>query len=828
MAKDRWMTNPAIEKRDALTKLHIISHLNWQREGYQTFERQRAELLDILARLTAYMQSPDGDAPPLKHFLPAGETIILEDIAAVRANMVALMAIYNAGGRLSVGPWYIQPDTTLVSGEALVRNLLLGRVDVLRHGMKLLSVAYLSGSGHHSAQLPQILNGFGIDAALVTLPAPAAPLPFRWIAPDESEILVVTYSQGSTVAQALSQQRSGGPDGPFLWLNDCDRTGQIVPDVTGQVDVPVLQSTLTDYIKALRQSFPDGMRPAIHGEMHLHNGETPNGHFSARMPLKQTGMRLQNRLIYHTERLLAVALTHGKAAYPDNLRALLEYAWRRLLVNQALPLIGGQCSDAVYDEMQVRYRQVEDVAARLIEKSLTALPGEPLIAPSSVTDVEEIGLVVWNPHSQPVRQVVEAQLILTAGRQPDVLLSPAGEEIAYSLDGHKLTFLARSPAVGYSVYTLRLSSRPVQQYRLKQVFNGSVIGSINGELLSIQDGQVNWEHQGQKMLDVLNFYSGGDAGDTTQYRPPVSDVVLRAGMADLVEIEATALYERLIFRHRMRLPPGLNEGRRERGVRLLELITTATCYESTPGIYFRTTYTNTAGDHRLRAHIRTGIHAGQLLVDAPFALLKRPLAQEGASALQAMQSVCAVADETGMLALLTRGLPEFEPMNLDGQLTLGVTLLRAVGWLDPTRTQPVPGAQHQHDMTADFRLLRLSASDLPRLLREAQTYRAPLSVFQYSQKPDAMERSYLAIDDDRIVLTALKPPQEGSGWIVRLMNPLESEISATLTVHGKLARVRRVSMAEVSQAELETSGSQVQVTLAPSQIVTLHLLFEEG
>jgi hypothetical protein len=49
-----------------------------------------------------------------------------------------------------------------------------------------------------------------------------------------------------------------------------------------------------------------------------------------------------------------------------------------------------------------------------------------------------------------------------------------------------------------------------------------------------------------------------------------------------------------------------------------------------------------------------------------------------------------------------------------------------------------------------------------------------------------------------------------------------------LTTHGKLAKVRRTSMAEVPHSELETTGgNQVQVTLAPAQIVTLHLTFEE-
>ncbi|HRF96593.1 MAG TPA: hypothetical protein PLZ51_15405, partial [Aggregatilineales bacterium] len=83
-----------------------------------------------------------------------GQTVILEDIAAVRPDLVTLLVIYNAGGRLGIGPWYVLVDEAMVSGESLIRNLLLARTNAAQYGLKLMAVGYSPLSSGHTAQLP--------------------------------------------------------------------------------------------------------------------------------------------------------------------------------------------------------------------------------------------------------------------------------------------------------------------------------------------------------------------------------------------------------------------------------------------------------------------------------------------------------------------------------------------------------------------------------------------------------------------------------------------------------------------------------------------------
>ena len=79
-------------------------------------------------------------------------------------------------GRLFVGPWHVLPDEFLVSGEAHLRNLWLGVRTAEHLGVPLSGVGYLPDQFGHIAQMPQLLNGFGIQSAVVWRGFGGAPL----------------------------------------------------------------------------------------------------------------------------------------------------------------------------------------------------------------------------------------------------------------------------------------------------------------------------------------------------------------------------------------------------------------------------------------------------------------------------------------------------------------------------------------------------------------------------------------------------------------------------------------------------------------------------
>jgi hypothetical protein len=65
-------------------------------------------------------------------------------------------------GKLIIGPWFCLPDEFLVSGESLIRNLLLGHKIGRKYG-QVAKTGYAPFSWGQISQMPQIYQGFGID-----------------------------------------------------------------------------------------------------------------------------------------------------------------------------------------------------------------------------------------------------------------------------------------------------------------------------------------------------------------------------------------------------------------------------------------------------------------------------------------------------------------------------------------------------------------------------------------------------------------------------------------------------------------------------------------
>ena len=131
-------------------KVFLVSHTHWDREWYRTFQSFRARLVDAIDRVLELVAADEG-----YRFLLDGQTIAVEDYLAVRPERRDALAVACRQGRIAIGPWYVQPDSLLPSGEAHVRNLLEGR----RVGAALgpvSTVAYTPDSFGHPAQFPQL------------------------------------------------------------------------------------------------------------------------------------------------------------------------------------------------------------------------------------------------------------------------------------------------------------------------------------------------------------------------------------------------------------------------------------------------------------------------------------------------------------------------------------------------------------------------------------------------------------------------------------------------------------------------------------------------
>lgn len=166
---------------------HIVPHTHWDREWRYPLWENRMYLVHLMDELLEILDTQ----PEYKSFLLDGQTVAVQDYLQVRPEKEEKLKKYISQGRIVIGPWYTLPDLYPVSGESLVRNLLMGKKTAEALG-KRLDVGYESFGWGQTAQFPQIYQGFGIDTVVVAKnvdPSRAPKSEFIWRGTDGTEVL---------------------------------------------------------------------------------------------------------------------------------------------------------------------------------------------------------------------------------------------------------------------------------------------------------------------------------------------------------------------------------------------------------------------------------------------------------------------------------------------------------------------------------------------------------------------------------------------------------------------------------------------------------------
>jgi hypothetical protein len=140
---------------------HVISNTHWDREWRYPFQRNRQTLVEMIDNVIQILET----YPEYRAFHLDSQTIVLKDYLEIRPNREARLKKLISERRLFVGPWYILPDEFLVSGESLIRNLLLGHQIATQFG-HVMKIGYSPFSWGQISQMPQLYAGFGIDVIM--------------------------------------------------------------------------------------------------------------------------------------------------------------------------------------------------------------------------------------------------------------------------------------------------------------------------------------------------------------------------------------------------------------------------------------------------------------------------------------------------------------------------------------------------------------------------------------------------------------------------------------------------------------------------------------
>ena len=375
------------------------------------------------------------------------------------------------------------------------------------------------------------------------------------------------------------------------------------------------------------------------------------------------------------------------------------------------------------------------------------------------------------------------------------------------------------------------------------------------------------------------FEDCGDAGDTYNYSPVSHDHVITSVGAD-AQIEFTQsgpVFVEANIDLAMQVPVRLKEGDQERtkDTVLLPIHTRLRVYSGQKRVEFTTTVDNTAEDHRIRVLFPTGIHTDASHAETQFGTIQRDIRLDNVDwkkkkwhekplPIFSQQRYVALHDDTLGLAVLNRGLPEYEIYAGDGE-TIAVTLVRGVGMMGksdllirPGRpsgiVSPTPDAQCMGRQTLEYAVYPYNGGDeFHTVPSQAAAFDAQALAVQSHLKyqklmrkfgilmnfisletltghvvnqldaVDAVDMMLADISDARLLVSAVKKAEDEEALIIRLFNGSREEVSgARITLDANMDKGYLTDFNEENLEILDgKQGSFLIPKVKPDSAITL-------
>jgi len=364
-------------------RLHAVGHAHidsaWLWPVRETVRKVARTFSNVLALIEAnpdfaFAASSAQQYAWLKEFYP-------ELFARVKAQVAA-------GSFVPVGGMWVESDTNMPGGEALVRQFVAGkRFFMTEFGIEPLEV-WLPDSFGYSAALPQIVAAAGSKWFLTQKTSwnETNLMPhhtFRWEGIDGTRIFthfppVDTYNaelSGDELARAERQYAEKGAantslvpfgfgDGGGGPTEEMIAAARRTASLEGSPAVEL--STPQRFFETAEAEYPNP--PVWSGELYL---EFHRGTYTSQARTKR-GNRRSEHLLREAELWATTATVRTGAAYPYD---LLEHTWHTVLLQQFHDILPGSSIAWVHQEAERNYAAVAETLTGLIDTAVRHLAG---------------------------------------------------------------------------------------------------------------------------------------------------------------------------------------------------------------------------------------------------------------------------------------------------------------------------------------------------------------------------------------------------------------------------------------------------------------------
>lgn len=634
----------------------------------------------------------------------------------------------NKTGKISLGPWFTQTDTLIVSTENIVHNLYLGikASDELGGSWKLAYCPDIFGQGNN---MPKIYNGFGIAHHVFFRGLAVERFSnreFKWKADDESEVLSYNYNESYFRSPFINH-----PGKPFtagyakitenyddanIYVFDSARGRTKIDDVnviswgSDQRHVPL---NAKDHLKRLKKKidaeivegrfedyfdhYKDIELDYLEGEMiHGQQGRIHRTIWSHRSDHKIMQDYVERLLTYTLEPLITMAEGIGM----NTLHDVTKQVWELLSFNSAHDSSGACNSDRTNTHITTRYLRAIEITESYIE----------LIKRKIIENTNEIGdLVLINTTQEQKEEFTDIKIIT---KKPNFEIKDIdGNEVKFKIlseekfytgpnvreekdekPGHyqfesKLHIYKKTKP--FSFTTLKVSELEDETFSCNWTDNNFV--ENNSLKLEFKDGEISlFKKQEKKVINnFLSLISDADDGDTYDWSPLEN--------AERISVDLSGLSSKannnegpkqLKLFGKIKLIKDLDSWQNDKKIIQQEIEILLSLNEQNVTAKINTT--NKAKEQRLRLRINTNLDYKYSLAESHYGYIKRPLKEkymeiwkengwwcEPTSIYPLLNNVIA-EDEQSKVSITSTGIKEYQFLE-EGQVEL--TLYRTVGFM---------------------------------------------------------------------------------------------------------------------------------------------------
>ena len=633
--------------------------------------------------------------------------------------------------------------------------------------------------------------------------------------------------------QKLADVRDYASTNQWLMMNGCDHqpvqrnlseairvANELFPDVT------FIHSSFDEYVQAVESALPEQLS-TVTGE--LTSQETDGWYTlantsSSRIYLKQAFQENSNLLEQVVEPLTIITGGHH---HKDQ----LTYAWKTLLQNAPHDSICGCSIDEVHREMEVRFAKVNQVGNFVKTNLLNEWKGklatqkaqsellftvintglhDKVDTVSTIVDVAVCPFKELHPTegfkkmaalSLPDYHVedLDGHLVVEAE------IEDLGASFGYTLpkDKFRQPYIARQVRVTVPVHLSPLSWTTFQLLEGKASHHDGLFqnGVIDTPFvtLSIDDGLTLYDKTTNEAYeDFLRFEDRGDIGNEYIYFQPKGTEPIYAQLKGYEVLENNARYAKVLLKHDLEIPVSADEqlDAEQRGIiefmnrkagrseelTTIPLETVMTVFVDDPQIRFKTRFTNTAKDHRIRLLVKTHNTRPSNDSESIYEVVTRPnkpaASWENPENPQHQQAFVSLYDDVKGVTVANKGLHEYEILGDD---TIAVTLLRASGELGDWGYFPTPEAQCLRAFEVEYAVECHQAQGRFSAYRRAKALQTPMTSLQVEKQEGSVAASgsllkHTALTHPQVCPTAFKVAENEEGYILRYYNMSQENV----------------------------------------------------